>query len=367
MTAGLFLRRGPRRLPPPWEVAEATRDAGLPEVSVTLVTYEGARWVPGCLASLRTQTVKDIELIVLDNASTDGTAELVAEALHGWPESRLTRRSSNLGFARGHDVAIRQSRGRFVVVLNQDMVLEPDFIERALAAFDDPRVGAVQGKLLRHADRSEVRPRFDTTGLVASPSRRIVSRGQGVPDDGRYDQPGEIFGADGPAPIYRRAALDDAQVPAGDGSLEIFDRSFFLYKEDVDLAWRLRLLGWSTRYVPEAVAWHGRGTSGEARTDLDVIREARGNAMWIKRLSWRNQRLMQVKNELPGAFLADLPAIAGRELRSMAFMLLLEPQRLGVLLDTVRRLPATLRKRRWIMARRRVTAAEMRRWFDGRE
>jgi GT2 family glycosyltransferase len=371
MTAAVRRRSGHSPAPAPWDVAAAARDADAPEVSVTLVTYNGARWVRDCLASVRAQTVQGIELLVFDNGSDDGTVALLAEALRDWPGSRLTSLPTNLGFAAAHDLAISESQGRFVLVLNQDMILEPDFVEQTLAAFDDPRVGAVQAKLLRLADRGCADPRFDSTGLQPSPSRRIVSRGQGLTDDGRFDEPGEVFGADGPAPIYRRAALDDALVPDDSGALEVFDRSFFMYKEDVDLAWRLRLLGWRTRYVPAAVAWHARGTGsgGPRDTDLQLIRSTRRDPMWIKRTSWRNQRLMQVKNDLPGPFLAALPAICGRELRAMAYMLFVEPQRLGVLLDTARLLPSALRKRRWIMARRRATVAEMGRWFsasDGR-
>ena len=366
-TAQMMPSRSTAREPAPWNAPEAARDAGLPEVSVTLVTFNGERWLPDCLASLRAQTASGIELLVVDNASTDGTAALLADTIRDWPGARLTVLTENLGFAVAHDIAIAESRGRFVLVLNQDVMLEPDFVAAALPAFADPRVGAVQAKLLRLADRGLPLPRFDSTGLMASASRRIVSRGQGIPDDGRYDEPGEVFGADGPAPIYRRAALDDARVPDDAGRLEVFDGSFFMYKEDVDLAWRLRLLGWRTRYEPAAVGWHARGTGagGQTRTDLQIIRETRRNPMWIKRLSWRNQRLIQVKNDLPDAVFAALPAIAGRELRAMAWLLVVEPQRLGALVDTARMLPSALRKRRWIMARRRATAAEMRHWFGG--
>jgi GT2 family glycosyltransferase len=143
-----------------------------------------------------------------------------------------------------------------------------------------------------------------------------------------------------------------------------------MYKEDVDLAWRLLLAGWRARYVPGAVGWHARGTGTgrETRTDWQIVRHGRSVPLWVKRMSWRNQRLMQVKNELPDLFLEDLPVIAWREVRSMAYLLLFEPRRLTALPDTIRLVPGALRRRRWIMRRRRASPAEIRRWFrDDRE
>ena len=149
--------------------------------------------------------------------------------------------------------------------------------------------------------------------------RRAVSRGQGLPDGPGHQHAEAIWGVDGPVPAYRLSALREAALARPDGSLEVLDEDFFLYKEDVDLAWRLRLLGWAAWYEPAALGWHGRGSGGTgATTMLDIARTNRGVSSRVRRLSWRNQRLMQIKNEEPRDYLRDLPWIWRREVLSLA-------------------------------------------------
>lgn len=126
-----------------------------------------------------------------------------------------------------------------------------------------------------------------------------------------------------------------------------------MYKEDVDLAWRLQRLGWHAWYEPAALAWHGRSASGPSGVGWrDIIRRNRQTPGWIRSLSWRNQRLMQVKNEAGSAFLRDLPWIARREILALGYIVVADPVRLLAIGGLARRLPAALRKRRYL--RRRV-------------
>jgi GT2 family glycosyltransferase len=320
-----------------------------PLVTVTLVTFNGVRWLRGCITSLRAQAGADYELLVLDNGSTDGTVECLGDL--GVQVERSTR---NLGFAAGHNRLIEQAQGEFVCLLNQDIELDAGFLREAVRAFADrPRVAAVQGRLLQlfaPAQRTRV---IDTTGLVMHRDRRCVSRGQGQPDGPRFQTPGPVWGADGPAPVYRRAALLDARLPRTGGGWEVLDEDFGSYKEDVDLAWRLRLLGWTAWYAPDAVAWHGRssGGTGEASA-LELARRYRSIAASVKVPSWRNQRLMQLKNEPIGSFLRDLPWILRRELLSLANMAVTDPRLLRAIPMLVRALPASARKRRVLQRRR---------------
>ncbi len=161
-----------------------------------------------------------------------------------------------------------------------------------------------------------------------------------------------MWGVDGPAPVYRRAALEDARLPRSDGGWEVLDEDFFLYKEDVDLAWRLRLLGWAAWYEPAAFAWHASGT-GEtgATTMLEIARANRAISHAAGALSWRNQRLMQVKNETVASYLRDLPWILRREVLSWAFIVVFDIRRLSVLGSFFRLLPTTRRKRRYLQVR----------------
>jgi GT2 family glycosyltransferase len=334
-------------------------DRAPPLVSVSLVTYNAARWLDACLSSLVAQRHPSIEILVLDNGSTDGTAERLEAAVAAHPAMRLVISRTNLGYAGGHNRAIADSRGEFVCLLNQDIVLDPDFLGTALAAFDSPTVGSVQGRLRWLSPDLERTNLIDSTGLQINRSRRVTSRGQGSPDGPQYDAAGLLFGVDGACPVYRRSALEDVQL-AG----EYLDEDFFMYKEDVDLAWRLLLRGWDAAYAPGAVAWHARG-AGEsaARTAWQVIQHRRRIPTWVKRLSWRNQRLMQIKNEDASLVVRDLPRVIWHEVAAFAYLVVSNPTNLGAVVELVRMAPAALRKRRQVQQRRRISRGDLAAWF----
>jgi GT2 family glycosyltransferase len=323
-------------------------------VTVSLVTFNGMRWLPGCLASLTAQDLSDYELLVLDNASTDGSLDVLRSHVATDGRARLEASPENLGFAKAHNRNIGQARGEYVLLLNQDVELDPGFLREAVAAFSrSPRMGSVQGRLRRLGPNAEHTETLDTTGLEMQRDRRFVSRSQGETDGPGHHVAGPVFGADGPAPVYRHAALMDARLPASTGGWEVLDEDFFMYKEDVDLAWRLRLLGWTAWYAPDALAWHARGAGGpRAVSLLDIARTNRTIPRWIKVLSWRNQRLMQVKNDSLADYLRNLPWIVRREVLSLGFILVADPTRLRAVPSLLQLLPSALRKRRHLAARR---------------
>jgi GT2 family glycosyltransferase len=336
-----------------------------PLVSISLVTFNGMRWLDACLASALAQTHPAVEFIVLDNASTDGTTNRLLTFSQEHPSVRLLQSTENLGFAAAHNRSLEIARGAFVCLLNQDVVLDADFLKEAVGAFEkDSVTAAVQGKLYRLGPGLERTAILDTTGLRMLKNRRIISRGQGQEDSGQYDQQEVIFGADGPAPVFRAAALREVRVPRTGGGWEILDEDFFMYKEDVDLAWRLLLFGWNAVYIPSAVAWHARGAGASAQTARALAVERRLLPAWIKCLSWGNQRLMQVKNEQVSLFARDLPQILWKELRALAFMAIFETRCLAAIPRLARRLPAARRKRAYIMKNKRRGPAEMAPWFQ---
>jgi len=181
--------------------------------------------------------------------------------------------------------------------------------------------------------------------------RRVVSRDQLRRDDDIASrvtrEPGVVWGADGAVALYRRTALESARMPRRGGGWEILDEDFGHTKEDVDLAWRLRLLGWTCRYEPKAVAWHARSGGDSGTTTLaDGVRANMANPLPQRVLSWRNQRLMQLKNESAVDLARDLPWIAAREIASLGFMVVADPLRLVALYDFVRAAPHAIAKRR---------------------
>jgi GT2 family glycosyltransferase len=252
----------------------------------------------------------------------------------------------NTGYAPAHDAQILAARTPFVVLLNQDVELDPGFLAVAIGALQArPDAAAVQGLVARLGADGTRSTTIDTTGLEMYRDRRVVSRDQGREVAAAARPAGPVWGADGPVPVYRRSALMHARLPGRMG-WEVLDRDFFAYKEDVDLAWRLRRLGWTAWYEPEARAWHARGASVSTTASLRGIRAAARAPEHVRLRSWRNQRLAQVKNDPWPEVMRDLPWIARREVLSMGLLLLGGPGRLRVLFDLVRHLPWAARKRR---------------------
>lgn len=310
-------------------------------VTVGLVTWNSAGCLPECLTALTRQSHPAVELVVVDNASTDDSA---GQAAALFPAARLIQNDQNRGYAGAHNQALALAHGAYYLALNPDVVLEPGYLAALAAALDRrPACGSAGGKLLLEPGR------LDSTGLFIDRRRRQFLRGHGELDRGQYDQAGAVFGVDGAAPLYRRAMLADVQF-AG----QAWDETFFAYKEDVDLAWRARLLGWGAWYEPAARAKHTR--------TFRPGRRERGSA-FTRRLSVRNRYLLLLKNETAVAWRRDWPAILTYDALILAYLLIREPASLAGLVEAWRLRPALRRARSDLHARRRATDADCLGWF----
>ncbi len=230
-----------------------------------VVTYRGRDLLPDCLAGLRAQTVPH-RLLVIDNASTDGSAEVLAELASG-PDDRVVRLAANAGFAGGVAAALPPVGTRFCALLNDDAVADPDWLERLLAAADGDDAAAAWTSLMVRAEHPEV-----VNNLGAGLDRHWygidLDAGAAVADvrdDGRAAiGPGgrperrDVFGFSGGAALLRMGA-----VRAVGG----FPAEFFLYYEDLDTSWRLRLAGWQIRAVPAARVVHRHAATSDRRSD----------------------------------------------------------------------------------------------------
>lgn len=316
-------------------------------VTICLVTHNGRQWLPGLAASIGSQSMQNFDLLVLDNGSSDGTVALLRQWASEEPRLQLIESDKNVGYAAGHNKLIYRAQGDYVLLLNQDVELEQNFLRHAVDAFEGrPRVSAVQGRIRRLDADGQRTDLLDSTGLVIQRSRRATARGQGRTETARDLVAGPVWGADGPAPVYRRSALLDVQEPRTGGGREVLDEDFFMYKEDVDLAWRLRRRGWRAWYEPAAVAWHARG-AGAGRPDslANVLHSRWVIPRHVRARSWRNQQLMQVKNESAAALRRDFVPVAGRLVASYLTTLLLDPARLATMPALVRGLRAAMAKR----------------------
>jgi len=313
------------------------------KVSIGIVTWNSAGVIGRCLECVRGQRLPSVDLLVIDNHSTDGTRTILAAATSGGERLFL---DANMGFSAAHNRAIRETTGTYYLALNPDVFLSPDFLDRLLEVMEpDGALGAATGKLLL-ADSPD---RLDSTGIYMVPALRHLDRGQGELDAGQYGRQELVFGASGAAALYRRAMLDDVAVGG-----EVFDEDFFAYREDADLAWRAQLMGWRCAYVPDAVALHRRVVTPAQRARVPAA---------INRMSVRNRFLLRIKNQTAGHFLRYFFPAAWRDLQVILYCLLRERSSLPAFGEVVRLLPRMWRKRRQIMARRRARGRDVNTWF----
>jgi GT2 family glycosyltransferase len=337
-------------------------------VMVSILAFNNVETIQACVASaLALEHPGPLEVWIREQGQDDrqfAAIEAAVAAVPARPNRRATlTRGANLGFAAGHNQHIRMTSSDFVLLLNADAVLQPDFLRAALAHVGDPAIGSIQGKLLR--PRPSAGPTvIDTLGFRPTRRRVIVSRGTDEEDLGQYGVTEEIFGADGAAPLYRRSALDDIAVPRRLGppasprdGVEYLDETFFAYKCDFDVAWRLRLRGWRCLFVPEAQGMHVRTSRRPPRKELRaVIAHRRGTATWLLQLSFANHRLAQIKNEQPRALARDLLPWLPTELFTWGVALIVQRGGLRAVGRLCRLAPTAWRKRRWIKANRPATA-----------
>lgn len=281
-------------------------------VTVVIVSWNSARDLPGCLNSLRELRRPPAQIIVVDSGSTDESVGIVRE---GFPEVALLPQPDNVGFCRGNNLGIAAATQPFVLALNPDTELDPDFLEELLPAFEDPRVGLAAGKLLR-MDRVTL----DSAGQELAWSRKPLDRGYNRPDRGQFDRDGFTFGACGAAALYRRTMLDSIVDPGP----QWFDETFFAFYEDLDLAWRARKLGWRCGYRYRAVGLHLRGATAERQGALTRSVASLGRRPEIRFHILKNRFLTLVRNETVAGYLVHLPFIWARDL-GMILLVLLSP------------------------------------------
>jgi len=319
-------------------------------VSVTIVTYNSAPFLRRCLEHLFAQNYAPVEVILIDNASTDDSPAILRDFES---RARVVYNQRNTGFAGGQNQAIGLSRGDWVLTLNPDVRLTPDFISELVTAGEaSSEIGSVSGKLLAMAADFEIpkHPVFDSTGIFFTPSLRHFDRGSRTPDHGQYDRLEFVFGVTGAAALYRRTMIDDVSIHG-----EFFDPAFFAYREDADVAWRAQLLGWKCIYTPRAVAYHVRSVLPENRRSVAPL---------LNMHSVKNRFLMRIKNITPGLYIRHFLPITARDCVVVAACLLREFSSLAAFPLVIRNLRRSWAKRRHIMQRRRARNEYMAAWFS---
>ena len=313
-----------------------------PKVAVNIVTFNSAADIGACLESVRAQTFHDYRIQVFDNASVDETLKVIEP----FEVDYLVHSPVNVGFCKAHNDLAGRFPSEYVLFLNPDTILRPIFIEELVRALEKrPDAASASGKLLRMDGRT-----IDSTGIIMRREQRHLDRGAGELDTGQFDEPGEIFGPSAAAALYRRRALEDTAING-----RYFDEDFFAYREDADLAWRCRLFGWISIYVPAAVALHRRRVTPERRRELPKA---------INYHSVKNRFLLRINNMTGDLYRRDFWQITRRDLAVIGYVLVREWSSIPALWYVGKNLPRLLRKRRLIQSKPRFSARGLPEWFQ---
>jgi len=309
------------------------------------------------------QTYRPITTMIVDNNSADSTVAWLASE---YPQVHLLRNNRNVGFCRGHNQAIRITDSPYVLCLNPDVVVGPEWIAQAVHLLERrPDIGALSGKLLRYSYSDEelksIVPSgiIDSAGLRIYRSRHVIDRGSGEQDTGQYDRAEAVFGMSGACILFRRAALESIRWRD-----EYFDEDFFAYKDDIDVARRLLRLNWVNWYDGSLVAYHHRSIRGQSKSgNINIAKNFNRREKFNATYSYRNHWLLAIKHESFRSVWPDLPWIVWYEFRKAGFLLVTRPAALlggfsalrlrstikakAALLDRVAKQPTTSIRQWW--------------------
>ena len=303
-----------------------------PRASIIIVSYNNREDITRCLESVRRTACPGYEVIVVDNASTDGSADAVAA---GFPEATTVRSSANLGFGGGCNLGATRARAEFLVFLNPDTIVEPGWLSALVNALDaNSRVGLVTSKILMLGEPE----RINTCGNTVHLSGLTLCRGLGA-SSRSYQKEEEVDAVSGAAFAIRRDVFQ---------SLGGFDESMFLYMEDTDLSLRARLAGWESLFAPQSIVYHDYSLKV---FPLKVFYQE------------RNRYLMLLKNFRWATLVALVPALLMAEAITWGFVLLYDRRNIWNKLKayqwTVRNWGAIMNKRRTTQSSRKTGDHEL--------
>jgi GT2 family glycosyltransferase len=324
------------------------------EVAVLIVTHNSARDLPECLAAIGAQTYRPLSVVVVDCASDDGVEAVLREgqgALQGVPLAFYPL-GENRGFAGGMNAALERTAAPYVLSLNADARPEPEAVARLVARLEAPQpasTGAVTGRLVRPPE-ADGTVRLDACGMRLTRTWRHLDRGSGEVDEGQYSEPERVFGATGAATLFRRSALDDVAVGG-----EVFDADFHSFREDAELAFRLRERGWEILYEPAARIEHRR---------FNLPQRRRAMPAYVNYHSLKNRYLLRAYHQTAGNALRTLVPTGVRDLMALVYVLFLERSSLAAYRWLFAHRRRILERRRIIQGRRTVPPAAIDRWFQ---
>jgi GT2 family glycosyltransferase len=342
-----------------------------PKVTIIIVTRNSQRFMASCLDSIYAQTYRDFQVLVIDNDSHDGRVDFVRS---NYPQAGMFVNNKNSGFAKANNQGIRLIKSPFFLLCNPDIILESDWLEKIMAIAEleqNHDCASFGGKLLKlklvdaeigEMEKTEI---IDSCGLKFLKNHRFVELGAGE-SAREYSQAQEVFGHSGALVLLRKESLEQAVIQdkyhyTGD----FLDSNFFFYKEDVDLAWRLRLQGFRSIFIPEAVAYHLRTFPAAQKNRFgEVIANRRQQNDLARYYSYRNHFLVLSDNEFFSNLIIYSPFILWYELKKLCYLLIFEIKNLRAIIEVIKMLPQTLSKRRQVFRHAKLSAKDIRKWIN---
>jgi GT2 family glycosyltransferase len=354
---------------------------------IQLVTWNGAKYIPHLFDSLRKQTFRDFHLSILDNGSTDGTEELIRKELQNFQfQYSFEQNEKNVGFAGGHNHVYKKitskeygvSECEYILLLNQDMYLTPGCIQKMVTFLNTHEsVAAVSPRLMRW-DFSLIEKGLEYTfthvidalGLRVFRNRRVIEKyAAKVWEDKKskvelsyrtHNDAMEVFGVSGAFPMYRCSALQ--VVRFSDGTF--LDELYQSYKEDVDLAYRLRIAGFGAYVLLDSVAYHDRSAAGLERVgDRISAKNKKNQSEWVKFHSYKNHLATLYKNEYWQNVILDFPWIMWYELKKFVYFILFDRAVLsGLSVFWKQRIEFKIRRGE-VKKMRKISWKELRQWL----
>lgn len=318
--------------------------ASRPKITAIIINFNTGSFLPGCLKALANQSVPNLHTILVDNASTDNSLEFTRQ---NYPKVEIIENNKNLGFATAANQGIKAAgQTDYVVTLNPDVILSGTFIQTLVESIEQtPQAGMASGMLIRESAPDTT----DSTGLFLLCSMHATDRNAGVPLQKSANAPGFVFAPCAAAAVYKKTMLDDICYEG-----KWFDETFFMYYEDVDIAWRAQNMGWKCVFTPQATALHRRG-AGQPHKFRDKTTEFKFHCL-------KNRQQCMIKNLPARSFIKFLPWIAGYEILTAGYCVF-HPRLLRTYTYTIVNFKRLRLFRKWLKAHRKADLAIIEHYF----
>lgn len=326
-------------------------------VSIVIVNWNGEKYLKKCIESLLKQSYSNIEIIIIDNDSSDDSVDIIN---NNFKDKLKLFLNKNTGYAGGSNKGIELSKGEFIVIANPDVVFEKNYIKNCVAKLvQDKSIGAVTGKLLKYDfEKNKKLNVIDSVGIRFNHSRQAFDIDQNELDTGLHEEDKRVFGVCGAAAIFKKDVLEKVKV-----NNEYFDYDFFAYKEDIDLCWRINLYGYKCYYVHDAIAYHGRGLNS-SKGIINTIKNRKSQSDFLKGISFRNHYLMILKNETKDSYKKDRIKIYIGALKYIIFFILFDWKCLKYISQIRSNKELVLRKRHIIQKNIKLNNDEIYKLFE---